>query len=211
MPFFSPDGQWIGFFTNARLKKVAVASGAVQNITDNAAEARGGVWAPDGTIYYAPHNVAALKKVPASGGSPVEATQLDRPRGEISHRWPRALAGWLAAFLVAFTRPLRSRPTGNGSCSSRAAARPWAAVTWAMRLQGDRTPRQLLPSVANGQVSPDGRWLALTSRMRPASFEVFATPFPGPGPRIPVSSNGGDNPLVVSRRARNCSTPATTR
>ena len=38
MPFFSPDGQWIGFFTNARLKKVAVASGAVQNITDNPAE-----------------------------------------------------------------------------------------------------------------------------------------------------------------------------
>ena len=91
MPFFSPDGQWIGFFTNSRLKKVAVASGAVQNITDNPAEPRGGVWAPDGTIYYAPHNVAALRKVPASGGSPVEATQLDRARGEISHRWPQVL------------------------------------------------------------------------------------------------------------------------
>ena len=38
MPFFSPDGQWIGFFTNSRLKKVAVASGAVQNITQNNAE-----------------------------------------------------------------------------------------------------------------------------------------------------------------------------
>ncbi len=91
MPFFSPDGQWIAFFTNSRLKKVAVASGAVQNITDNNAEARGGVWAPDGTIYYAPHNVAALRKVPASGGSPTEATQLDRARGEISHRWPQML------------------------------------------------------------------------------------------------------------------------
>ena len=32
MPFFSPDGQWIGFFTNTQLKKLAVASGAVQTI-----------------------------------------------------------------------------------------------------------------------------------------------------------------------------------
>ena len=100
MPFFSPDGQWIGFFNNARVKKVAVASGAVQNITDNPAEARGGVWAPDGTIYYAPHNVAALKKVPASGGSPVDATQLDRARGEISHRWPQVLPDGSLLFSV---------------------------------------------------------------------------------------------------------------
>lgn len=92
MPFFSPDGQWIGFFTNTQLKKVAVASGAVQHITDNPAEPRGGAWAPDGTIFYAPHNVSALRKVPASGGNPTEATQLDRARGEISHRWPRVLA-----------------------------------------------------------------------------------------------------------------------
>ena len=63
MPFFSPDGQWIGFFTNTQLKKLAVASGAVQNITTISAEPRGGVWAPDGTIYYAPHNVAPLWKV----------------------------------------------------------------------------------------------------------------------------------------------------
>jgi hypothetical protein len=65
-----------------------VISGAVQNITDNSAEPRGGFWAPDGTIYYAPHNIAALKKVPTSGGTPVDATQLDRAAGEISHRWP---------------------------------------------------------------------------------------------------------------------------
>ena len=41
MPFFSPDGQWIGFFTNTQLKKLAVASGAVQNIIDNFRRAAG--------------------------------------------------------------------------------------------------------------------------------------------------------------------------
>ena len=100
MPFFSPDGQWIGFFTNTRLKKIAIASGAIQIVTDNPAEARGGVWAPDGTIYYSPHNVASLRKVPASGGSPTEATQLDRARGEISHRWPQVLADGSLLFSV---------------------------------------------------------------------------------------------------------------
>ena len=92
MPFFSPDGQWIGFFTNTQLKKLAVASGAVQNIIATSAEPRGGVWSPDGTIYYAPHNVAPLWKVAAGGGTPVEATQLDQARGEVSHRWPQLLA-----------------------------------------------------------------------------------------------------------------------
>ena len=106
MPFFSPDGQWIGFFTNTQLKKLAVASGAVQNITDNSAEPRGGVWAPDGTIYYAPHNVAPLWKVPACGGTPVEATQLDLARGEVSHRWPQLLADGSLLF-SAWTGPGR--------------------------------------------------------------------------------------------------------
>jgi serine/threonine-protein kinase len=100
MPFFSPDGQWIGFFTNRQLKKVAVASGAVQQITDTPAEPRGAVWTPDGTIYYAPHNISPLKKVPASGGSPTDVTQLDTARGEISHRWPQLLADGSLMFSV---------------------------------------------------------------------------------------------------------------
>ena len=29
MPFFSPDGQWIGFFADGKLKKIAVQGGAV--------------------------------------------------------------------------------------------------------------------------------------------------------------------------------------
>ena len=106
MPFFSPDGQWIGFFTNTQLKKLAVASGAVQNVIPISTEPRGGVWAPDGTIYYAPHNVAPLWKVAAGGGTPVEATQLDVARGEVSHRWPQLLADGSLLF-SAWTGPGR--------------------------------------------------------------------------------------------------------
>ena len=106
MPFFSPDGQWIGFFTNTQLKKLAVASGAVQNIITISAEPRGGVWTPDGMIYYVPHNMAPLWKVAASGGTPVEATKLDVARGEVSHRWPQLLADGSLLF-AAWTGPGR--------------------------------------------------------------------------------------------------------
>jgi hypothetical protein len=42
-PFWSPDGEYIGFFTPGKLKKIAVASGAVQTVCD-AVDARGGTW-----------------------------------------------------------------------------------------------------------------------------------------------------------------------
>jgi serine/threonine-protein kinase len=400
MPFFSPDGQWIGFFTNTRLKKVAVASGAIQNITDNPTEARGGVWASDGTIYYAPHNVAALRKVPASGGSPADATHLDRARGEISHRWPQVLPdgslmfsawtgpgpdehsivvqnpaggrqvvlnlgdtprfippghlvygrldalfavpwrdqkapvgdeapislpelprvenegasdyvvstngtlayiaggparysqrpvwvdragsveplglperdyeavalspdagrallqireGAIGLWLYDFARRTLSPFATTGGSSQGATWTPdgrfivyrgtrqgtrnvywkstdgsgeeerltnkpdvvqtptsispdgqWLAFaegggltlssTWVMRLSGDRTPRLFLATGANGQFSPDGKWMAYQSADS-GNLEVYVTPFPGPGPRIPVSAGGGDSPI----------------
>jgi eukaryotic-like serine/threonine-protein kinase len=89
-PFFSPDGQWIGFFAQGKVKKAAVGGAAVQVIADGAPDARGGTWTRDGTIYFAPTNVSGLWKVPASGGTATEFTQLDVARGEISHRWPEA-------------------------------------------------------------------------------------------------------------------------
>ena len=42
-------------------------------------------------------------------------------------------------------------------------------------------------------VSPDGRLLAFTSN-ESGRFEVYVTPLPGPGPRVPVSIGGGAEP-----------------
>ena len=173
MPFFSPDGQWIGFFTNTQLKKVAVASGAVQNITDNSAEPRGGVWAPDGTIYYAPHNVAPLWKVPASGGTPVEATQLDRARGEISHRWPQVLRRWLTAvFGVDRTRSGRTRDHRSRPRDWRPAYRPECRRHHRDSCRRDisTTDGSTRCSQCRGAISPGG------SRRRGADLAAGAAP-----------------------------------
>jgi serine/threonine-protein kinase len=89
-PFFKPDGRWIGFFADGKLKKVTVAGTGLQELAD-APFSMGGTWSADDTIYFAPRNITGLWKVPASGGPAVELSTLDREQGEISHRWPFVL------------------------------------------------------------------------------------------------------------------------
>jgi serine/threonine-protein kinase len=89
-PFFSPDGRWVAFFAQGKLKKVTVGGTALQVLAD-APFPRGGCWGTDDTLYFAPSNVSGLWKVSAAGGPATELTRLEREAGEISHRWPRAL------------------------------------------------------------------------------------------------------------------------
>src|SRR5262249_46517934 len=86
-PFWSPDGRWIGFFADGKLKKVPAAGGAVQVICD-APVGRGGAWSPQGVIVFAPTTVGPLYQVPANGGAAAQITQLDASLGETTHRWP---------------------------------------------------------------------------------------------------------------------------
>ena len=44
------------------------------------------------------------------------------------------------------------------------------------------------------EFSPDGRWLAYASR-ETGRYEVYVRPYPGPGPRVPISSEGGFSPM----------------
>jgi len=89
-PFFSPDGRWLAFFAQGKLKKVTVGGTALQVLAD-APTARGGCWGPDDALYFAPTNVTGIWRVPASGAPATELTRLDRGAGEISHRWPQVL------------------------------------------------------------------------------------------------------------------------
>ncbi|HUP99865.1 MAG TPA: protein kinase [Aeromicrobium sp.] len=99
-PCFSPDGHWLAFFAQAKLKKVPVTGGAVVTLAD-APEPRGAWWAEDGTIVYAPHFRRALMRVSSSGGPAEPVTTL--ARGEISHRFPQVLPGGRALLYTAST------------------------------------------------------------------------------------------------------------
>jgi serine/threonine protein kinase/Tol biopolymer transport system component len=103
-PFFSPDGQWIGFFTVGKLKKVPVGGGPVEILCD-ATRGFGGSWGPDNNVYFVPRGISGLWKVSASGGTPTEVTRLDQSHGEISHRWPQLLPGGKAVLFTVWTGP----------------------------------------------------------------------------------------------------------
>ncbi len=91
-PFFSPDGQWVGFFADGKLKKVSVLGGTPVTLCD-ASIGRGGTWAGDDSIIFAPTSTSGLMRVSAAGGAPLPFTRLDSTKGERSHRWPQVLPG----------------------------------------------------------------------------------------------------------------------
>jgi serine/threonine protein kinase len=96
-PFFSPDGEWIGFFARGKLKKIAVAGGGAVTLCD-APEDRGGAWSDDGTIVFAAQSRGILSRVSSAGGTPQPVSSL--VDGEVSHRWPQVLPGGKAVLFT---------------------------------------------------------------------------------------------------------------
>lgn len=92
-PFFSPDGEWIGFFAHGSLKKLRVEGGRPIALT--AARAGGGAtWLPDGTIIFGGGPGGGLARVSDSGSEGSEPVVLARPEAgsrELRYGWPDAL------------------------------------------------------------------------------------------------------------------------
>jgi len=91
MPFFSPDGQWIGFYAKEKLNKVAVKGGVPSPICDLGGDTVGICWGSDGRIIFGREG-SGLGYVPAAGGTPEPLTTLDVSK-EATHRLPHLLPG----------------------------------------------------------------------------------------------------------------------
>jgi len=89
MPFFSPDGLWLGIYSGGKIKKVPLAGGPTVTLADT--PFKGGTWGPNDTIYFG--NGAGLMKVAASGGEPRRVTTLDTKAGETDQVFPEILPG----------------------------------------------------------------------------------------------------------------------
>jgi serine/threonine protein kinase/Tol biopolymer transport system component len=99
-PFFSPDGQWVAFFTAGKLQKISVEGGSAITLC-NAPNFRGGSWGEDGNIIAALSFTAGLSRIPSAGGPPTPVTDLQN--GEVTHRWPQVLPGGKAVLFTANT------------------------------------------------------------------------------------------------------------
>ncbi len=83
-PFFSPDGEWIGYFAGGALQKVAASGGAPLRICTVKARSLGASWGRDDRIVFALWG-SGLHVVEARGGEPRRIGTLE------DARWPEIL------------------------------------------------------------------------------------------------------------------------
>jgi Tol biopolymer transport system component len=93
-PFFSPDGEWIGYADHfqRKIKKIPVKGGEPIVLAESM-NFRGASWATDDTIIFAPTFRAGLWRICASGEGPEQLTVPDANAGETGHGWPQVLPG----------------------------------------------------------------------------------------------------------------------
>jgi serine/threonine-protein kinase len=92
VPFFSPDGRWIGFWADGQLRKIPAQGGPATAICDVAEPSPfGASWGDAGDIVFAMQRDGRIWRVPANGGTPQPLTVL--AEGEFEHRLPQMLPG----------------------------------------------------------------------------------------------------------------------
>ena len=130
-PFFSPDGQWLGFGTAAGPFKVSLSGGAVLSLGGPATMRSGTYWGADGMMTFG--SASGLQQMPDAGGTPRPLTRLQA--GEGSHSLPDLLPDGRG---VLFTAGTEQGP--------RVAAYSTA----------DGTQRDLIPAGSGPRYSPTG-------------------------------------------------------
>jgi len=86
-PFWSPDHNYVAFFANGMLQKIAVTGGTPQMLA-KVTSARGGSWGRKNVIIYAPLASGVLWRINADGSSAAALTVRLAEKYEQSHRWP---------------------------------------------------------------------------------------------------------------------------
>jgi Tol biopolymer transport system component len=174
-PRLSPDGRRAVLWTQGD-RNIWVndfARGMLTRVTSEARNARA-VWTPDGTRVTYGSSTAGNENIfwkPADGSGPGE-------RLTTSNHLQFAASWSPDGQTLAFVEQAES------------------SDIWALPVGGDRKPRLLIQTRFNEaypEFSPDGRWLAYTSN-ESGRIEVYVQPYPGPGPRQQVSTDGGAGP-----------------
>ncbi len=115
--FWSPDSRSLGFFSQGRLKTVAVSGGAPQ-VVCAVPESVGATWNQDGVILFG-RFADVVHSVPATGGVPVPVTSLDKSRQEVGHRLPYFLPDGRRFLYYAFSRQAENNAVYAGSLDSK--------------------------------------------------------------------------------------------
>jgi eukaryotic-like serine/threonine-protein kinase len=86
-PFWSADSRFVGFFADGKLKKVSVAGGPPQVVTDGIGP--GGTWNQDDVILFTEQG--SIRRASAVGGASTSIRTPDKSRNEVAYSWPSFL------------------------------------------------------------------------------------------------------------------------
>jgi serine/threonine-protein kinase len=168
-PFYSPDGQMIGFFTTASgrtaLRVTPLAGGGARTVVEDSVAPFGGAsWGDNGEIYFTNSN-RGLSRIPASGGSATVISHIDSATGAREHDYPDVLPGSRRALVLLWLNSPNSNRVGVIDLAT-------GAVT-------DLAAGTFVRYVAPGFLAigtGDGRILA--ARFDPATGKLLGTPVP---------------------------------
>jgi Tol biopolymer transport system component len=158
-PFWSPDGKYIGFFANGKLRKIEAAGGPVQALCD-APDGRGGAWNEQGTILFAPSIAGPLQRVSDGGGKPEEATPAHKDDNEFTNRNPYFL------------------PDGKHFLFVQRSGKDTVGSVHAGSLDGGQ-PKQVLPVGSNVAYSNGYLFYIKDNTLMAQRFDVAALRFEG--------------------------------
>ncbi len=165
-PFWSPDGRWIGFFSDGKLRKVEAAGGPAQPLAD-ALQGRGGTWNRAGEIVFAPDIMGPLMKVSENGGKPTAVTKPDSV--DVTHRNPYFLPGGKRFLFI--ERRTESEMVGRLMAGSIDGA----------------TPREVLDRASNVQLSAGYLLFVRDQSLLAQRFDAGSLALRGP--IVPIAEN----------------------
>jgi eukaryotic-like serine/threonine-protein kinase len=111
-PFMSPDGRWVGYFSDQGLRKIPISGGPAITLCSLDGTPRGASWGQDGSIVFATFgSKTGLWRVSDAGGDASVLTRPDPMRGERDHVWPELLPGGRGVLFTVV--PIEGSPMGN--------------------------------------------------------------------------------------------------
>jgi len=90
-PCFSPDGKWLVFWSDEKMKKVLISGGPITVIFDTNMPTHPLpylFWGTDNVIYFSLGIAGGIYRVSADGGKPELIANTGSNKGQVSYRWP---------------------------------------------------------------------------------------------------------------------------